>query len=182
MRKTGFTLIELMIVVAIIAVLAMIAVPMYTRYVERSRNAASQALLQQLMLAEVALQTDVHDAAFVLVSGQTPDDLNALTRLFDFGFRPDPRVGFVVLEAVDENGQPLGIIGYAAHANIGSQLFVYDNIARQGVHAVSAGSSDFPPTYANELYIFNFDDTGTLTRAGRLQITDNVVSAHLPPA
>jgi prepilin-type N-terminal cleavage/methylation domain-containing protein len=180
MKKAGFTLIELMIVVAIIAILALIAVPMYMRYVERSRDSATQALLQQLMLAEVSLQTEVNETSFALINGQTPDDLNALKHLFDFGFRPDPRVGFVVLEAVDENGEPLGIIGYAAHANIGAQLFVYDNVARQGAQAVSAGSSDFPPTYDNKLYIFHFDNAGAFAPAGLLTITDNQVSAILP--
>ena len=180
--KQGFTLIELMIVVAIIAILAMIAVPMYQRYVERSRNSAVQALLQQLMLAEVATQTEVQETGFPLIIGQGTDDLAALKRLFDFGFRPDPRVGFVVLEAIDGDGQPLGVIGYAAYASIGSQLFVYDNVARQGVRLVPDGFV-FPPTdpdYANELYFFKFDSAGAFTPAGRLATTDNQVSAILP--
>jgi prepilin-type N-terminal cleavage/methylation domain-containing protein len=181
MKKTGFTLIELMIVVAIIAILAMIAVPMYQRYVERSRNSATQALLQQLMLAEVALQTDANETSFALVNGQpTPeDDLDALKRLFDLGFRPDPRVGFAVLEAVDKNGQPLGIVAYAAYTSIGSQLFVYDNIARQGVRPVPAGYV-FPPTYANKLYVFHFDNAGVFTPTWELTIKDNLVSAVSP--
>ena len=179
MKKTGFTLIELMIVVAIIAILALIAVPMYSRYVERSRNAATQALLQQLMLAEIATQTDAQEASFALVNGQTPDDLNALKRLFDFGFRPDPRVGFAVLEAVDENGQPLGIVAYAAYTSIGSQLFVYDNVARQGVRIVPVGYV-FPPTYANKLYVFHFDNAGAFIPAWELTIKDNLVSAVSP--
>jgi len=181
MKKTGFTLIELMIVVAIIAILAMIAVPMYQRYVERSHNSATQALLQQLMLAEIAIQTDANETSFALVNGQpTPeDDLTALKRLFDLGFRPDPRVGFAVLEAVDESGQPMGIIAFAAYISVGSPLFVYDNVARQGVRSVPAGYV-FPPAYANELYVFNFDSAGTLALAGRLTITNNLVSAFSP--
>lgn len=44
----GFTLIELMIVVAIIAILAAIAYPSYTEYVRKSRRAQAKADLMEL--------------------------------------------------------------------------------------------------------------------------------------
>lgn len=44
---TGFTLIELMIVVAIIAVLASVALPSYQEYVQRSHRANARATLLQ---------------------------------------------------------------------------------------------------------------------------------------
>lgn len=49
MRKAekGFTLIELMIVVAVIAVLSAIAYPSYMEYVMRSRRADAQSLLNE---------------------------------------------------------------------------------------------------------------------------------------
>lgn len=44
----GFSLIEIMIVVAIVAIIAVIAVPSYTSYVERSKCTDAQADLMEL--------------------------------------------------------------------------------------------------------------------------------------
>ena len=46
-RSRGFTLIELMIVVAIIAILAAIAYPTYTNYITKTRRAAASACLSE---------------------------------------------------------------------------------------------------------------------------------------
>jgi type IV pilus assembly protein PilE len=51
-RQFGFTLLELMIVVAIIAILAMIAVPMYTQYIRKSHRADALQRMQQIALAQ----------------------------------------------------------------------------------------------------------------------------------
>lgn len=46
-RSTGFTLIELMIVVAIVGILAAIAYPSYTEYVRRTHRAEIASLLSE---------------------------------------------------------------------------------------------------------------------------------------
>ena len=125
--KKGFTLIELMIVVAIIAILAMIAVPMYQRYIERSRNAASQSLLQQIALAEVAL-----DTAPEIEEGYQPSDTAGLSLLASFGFRPDTNVAFAIVADGKTYGDA-GFVAFAGHIAQNSPVYVYDNVNASGV-------------------------------------------------
>lgn len=50
--EAGFTLVELMIVVAVVGILSAIAIPSYQRYVLQSRRAEAQSYMQQLALRQ----------------------------------------------------------------------------------------------------------------------------------
>jgi len=65
MKKTGgFTLIELMIVIAIIAILAAIALPAYQSYITRTQ-------VSEVIAAASSARTEI--AEFVAVNGAIPD-------------------------------------------------------------------------------------------------------------
>ncbi len=57
-KNHGFTLIELMIVIAIIAILAAIAIPQFNAYRKKAFNSAAQSDLRNAMTAEEAYYAD----------------------------------------------------------------------------------------------------------------------------
>ena len=98
MKKTqsGFTLIELMIVVAIIAILAAIAIPAYNNYIREAR---------------MAKVTDHYDEAVRLVKAEMAKRAAQTAR----GAAPAAALNFTSLEALVNPDSQLGPDGNAAY-------------------------------------------------------------------
>lgn len=109
-QHSGFTLIELMIVVAIIGILAGIAYPSYLEYVARSRRADAMSSLHELAQAMErhytvnGRYTAAGGAAPALPFSESPRDGNA--RYYDLSFLPDSvSANTYTLRAVPKNAQ-----------------------------------------------------------------------------
>jgi len=82
-NKKGFTLIELMIVVAIIGILAAVAIPAFMKYIRRSKTSEATMNLRKLYDSSVAYYTEEFAARngailprqFPLTVASTPNDM-----------------------------------------------------------------------------------------------------------
>lgn len=108
-RQQGFTLIELMIVVAIIGIIAAIAYPSYQRNIENTRRTTAQADMMELAQALERRFTANYtymdgDDEPALRFDYSPRDQSAAQAFYNFGFESVDRNSYT-LRAVPDNAQ-----------------------------------------------------------------------------
>jgi len=103
--QLGFTLVEIMIVVAIIAILAAIAYPNYQRYVIKSKRTDMMSemhnIASQIQSRKLA-QGSYSDA---LITGLGSDYPKQGTALYTVSFTPDPLTSKWTIIATPKSGQ-----------------------------------------------------------------------------
>ncbi len=169
LNKKGFTLIELMIVVAIIGILAAVAVPAFLNYITRSKTSEAPNLLKTLTESEVGfysrpryLTDGTQDQPCYLISGSQPTGaptgtkttwLDSVGNLNALGFAAGAQVFFNY--GVGSATQFVGTVGNwtIESASAGNVVAVTGDCtittaATPWVYAIATGNFDNDSTYS----------------------------------
>jgi len=128
--QKGFTLIELMIVVAIIGILAAIAIPNFLQYQLKSRQSEAKTNLQAIKTSEVAFQAERGCYVGIAVEGVVAPAAGTKTIPFTWGGGlPATGPGVVWCQVGGLFGGWFNDIGFKATGNVNYQYGVDSTVA-----------------------------------------------------
>jgi len=132
-RPQGFTLIELMIVIAVIGIIAAIAIPAYTQFIEQSRRADGMDALQSAAqrLERCYSQYGSYDSDSCGVSGDVNDGFDSPEGYYRITSSSLDTTSFTL------DAEPLGV-----QADDACGTFTLSNTGVRGVKDGSLGSDD----------------------------------------
>lgn len=128
MKRSGFTLIELMITVAIVGILAAIAYPSYQSYVATSSRAEAVAILLDVANRQEQYYLDHHGyASGMKVLGYGADPHKTENSLYSVAVKTDSSAGFIATATAqgaqasrDSDCKSLGINGLGTKLSNGN--------------------------------------------------------------
>lgn len=119
----GFTLIELMVAVAVFAILAAVAYPSYQQYVRKAARSEAKAVLMetaQYMERYYTTNNTYVGATVATVSNKSPKGATGSAIRYNISFTADPTAGAFTLQAVPANGQVSDSCGTLTLAHTGA--------------------------------------------------------------
>lgn len=122
-RPDGFTLVELMVVVAIIGLLSAVAIPNFQKYQARAKTSEAKLQLSAVYTAEVSFFSDYNIYHSCLnYMGYDPSN-EALNRYYTTGFSAAPTINATALQNATNSGLVIGAAGCANTSTDGVSFF-----------------------------------------------------------
>ena len=121
-RQVGFSLIEIMIAVAVVGIIAAIAIPNYSSYVRRSARADAKSLLMEnTQFMERYFTTNNTYVGATLPNTVSPEGASGSAIRYNISFPASPTASTYTMQAAPVNAQASDSCGTLTIANTGAQ-------------------------------------------------------------